>query len=149
MQEKPGVIFDQLQPVVQGLGYILVDANAATVKGNLQVHCIIYSKDGINTGDCQTVSKAVHPRLEVLYNTQDISLEVSSPGIERKIASLHEFGVFAGKPARVLPAGGEWVNGVIIGVDNSEVIIESKSGERIRIPGNTIQKAQLVYQEVA
>jgi ribosome maturation factor RimP len=148
MQDKPGIIFDQLLPVVEGMGYRLVDAHGATVKGTLKVNCIVFSEKGITTGDCEAVSRAIHPRLEVLYNTQDLSLEVSSPGLERKFSSLHEFAVFDGKLVKVYVEGKDWVTGTISTVGDEVIELVTETEGKVSIPRQNIHKAQLVYQEV-
>lgn len=148
MQDKPGILFDQLGAIVEGMGYTLVDAQGATVKGRLQVHCTIYSPSGIGTGDCEKVSRAVQPRLELLYNNQDVALEVSSPGLERRFASLYEFKVFSGKLARVLPEDSEWIRGYIESANEESIVIRTADGQQMQIAPSAVLKAQLVFQEV-
>ncbi len=148
MQEHPGIVHEQLVAVVEGMGYHLVDAQAANVKGSLRVNCIIYSPAGINTGDCEKVSRAIRPRLELLYDSQEVSLEVSTPGLERKFSSLYEFAIFTGKLVKVMVEGGHWHSGIIADVNEKNITLENQGSDPVALGRQTIQKAQLVYQEV-
>lgn len=147
MQMHPGPMYDQLYELVQAMGYSLVDVNSATVNGTVHVHCIIYSADGVGIDECAKISRAVAPRLELLYDNRDMALEVSSPGVERKFSNMHEFGIFSGKLVRVLTDGNDWKQGVIKGFDGETATIATTE-DILHLKAEKIMKAQLVYQEV-
>lgn len=166
MQEKPGALYDQLEPVIRGLGYTLIEANSANIQGRVHVNIIAFSENGIGTRECEEISRTILPRLEILLDNRDIALEVSSPGLERKFSSLLEFELFAGKAVKVL-VGDQWFRGVISRTAEGEVMLtpEGKAGsqnksrktssgksesikETKKINTNEIVKAQLVFQEV-
>lgn len=168
MQEKPGALYEQLEPVIQGLGYTLIEASSANVKGRVHVNIIAFSENGIGTRECEEISRTILPRLEILLDNRDIALEVSSPGLERKFSSLLEFELFAGKAVKVL-VGDQWFRGIISRVEEGEVVLipEPRSGtksgkkngkpssgksesisETKKINTDEIVKAQLVFQEV-
>ncbi len=58
------------------------------------------------------------PRLETIDGMAEVSLEVSSPGIERTLRSPSEYAIFCGRGVRVL-AGTEteWQGGIIDSVE--------------------------------
>ena len=134
---------EEVIPLLEGLGFQLVELSSANRKGTLHVHLTMYSPDGVGLDDCAEVYRALMPRLEVLSDNRDIHLEVSSPGLSRSIKSGHEFGLFEGKGVKVLTADtDEWVGGVIATSDEESVTIRTKAGDRTFVYG-TIKKAKL------
>ena len=134
---------DEVMPLLEGLGFQLVELSSANRKGTLHVHLTISRPEGVSLDDCAEVYTALMPRLEVLSDNRDIHLEVSSPGLSREIKSGREFGLFAGKGVKVLTMdGSDWVGGVIASSDEESVTLRTKAGERKFLYGN-IRKAKL------
>lgn len=134
---------EEVVPLLEGLGFQLVELSTVNRKGTLHVHLTIYSPEGVNLDDCAEVYTALMPRLEVLSGNRDIHLEVSSPGVNRSIKSGREFGLFEGKGVKVLTADADdWVGGVVATSDEDAVTIRTNSGER-RFVYRTIRKAKL------
>lgn len=134
---------EEVIPLIEGLGFQLVELSSANRKGTLHVHLTIYRPEGVGLDDCAEVYTALMPRLEVLSDNRDIHLEVSSPGLSRGIKSGREFGLFQGKGVRVLTVDSDdWVGGVIVSSDEESVTIRTKTGERRFVYG-TIKKAKL------
>lgn len=134
---------DEVMPLLEGLGFDLVELSSAHRKGTLHVHLTIYRPEGVSLDDCAEVYTALMPRLEVLSDNRDIHLEVSSPGLSRGIKSGREFGLFVGKGVKVLTMDADdWVGGVIASSDEESVTLRTKGGERRFVFGN-IRKAKL------
>lgn len=134
---------EELRPVIEGLGYQLVEIRAKRLKDGYAVHVVLHRADGITVDDCAEVHTTILPRIQIIEDEQDINLEVSSPGIDRVLKSTQEFAVFMGKGARVLQAAdGQWVGGVITGFTDGTVTL-SKAGTDRHIDVRTIQKAKL------
>jgi ribosome maturation factor RimP len=134
---------DELRPVIEGLGYQLVEIRAKRLKDGYAVHVVLHRTEGITVDDCAEVHTTILPRIQIIEDEQDINLEVSSPGIDRVLKSPAEFGVFRGKGARVLQiADGQWIGGVITDFSEDTVTL-SKAGSETRIEISAIQKAKL------
>jgi ribosome maturation factor RimP len=134
---------DELRPVIEGLGYQIVEIRAKRRKDGYAVHVVLHREGGITVDDCAEVHTTILPRIQIIEEEQDISLEVSSPGIDRVLKSPAEFGVFIGKGARVLQvADGKWVGGIITAYDERTVTL-SRSGQEYAIEVEAIQKAKL------
>lgn len=57
---------------------------------------------GVDLGDCETVSKQVSALLDVVdFGSGRYTLEVSSPGLDRRLYDLRDYRRFAGSLARV------------------------------------------------
>lgn len=133
-------------PVVEGLGYRLVDLTAAGVRGTLHVSIVIYRPDGVGLNDCETVHRAVGPRMEVLLDNRDLHIEVASPGIDRKFKSDREFAVFVGRGVSVLTDESDWFGGILSSVTDDEIVVAGAEEERT-IPLSRVRKAKLDYSQ--
>ncbi|MFW5642777.1 MAG: ribosome assembly cofactor RimP, partial [Alkalispirochaeta sp.] len=114
------------------------------VKGRTHVHCVLHHPEGINLDALGEVHSALQPRLETLLEDDDLYIEFSSPGIERRFKSFHEFQVFLGKRAKVLLVDGmEWIEGTIMEADDTRCLLAiDGETERILSPEGVI-KARL------
>ena len=109
---------DAVEPVLRGMGFSLVEMNVGRRKGSTFVSVVIYRQEGVGVDDCAQVSEMLLPRLETMEGMTDVSLEVSSPGIERALRSPAEYRIFQGKGVRVLAgAETEWQAGLIDAVE--------------------------------
>ena len=118
-------IFEDLQPVLRGLGCKLVEVTSGRTTGTVHVVLIIHRESGVSIDTCAEVQKTVFPRLEMLYPGSEIRLEVSSPGISRVLKSPSEFEVFAGFGVKLLLDGeSDWRRGVICKSTADSVDIE-------------------------
>lgn len=75
------------EPIVEKLGYELVEVKYAKGRSGMELTFFIYSPNGISLEDCEKVSKAVDGPLDELNPTNDESytLNVSSLGLDRPI----------------------------------------------------------------
>ena len=144
-EEKRDDLFDDLNPVIRGLGYGIVELRHARRQGTLHVVLVIHSDGGVNVDACAGVYRAIYPRLEILYADADIQLEVSSPGIYRNFKSPREFAIFAGCSAKVLLEDEtEWRKGTIGESDDSTVRMDF-DGTEVDLSFADIRKARLDY----
>ena len=143
--ERSSDLFDDLDPVVRGLGYSIVELSAARRQGVFHVVLVIYRDDGVNVQACADIHRAIYPRLEVLHPDADIQLEVSSPGIYRNFKSPREFAIFAGCRVKLLLEGeGEWRKGIIGTSSGASVSLDS-DGSVVEVEFAVIRKAKLDY----
>jgi ribosome maturation factor RimP len=118
-------LFTDLNPIITGLGYTIVEFKKQQVKGTLHVSIVIYKHTGISLDDCEEVHNTVLPRIELLEDLRDIHLEVSSPGINRKFKSADEFPIFVHNNVKILEEGAsDWVRGQIESADEESVTIK-------------------------
>jgi len=112
-------------------------------KGTTRVAVVIYRQGGVGVDDCAGVSGVLLPRLETIEGMGEISLEVSSPGIERTLRSPSEYAIFAGRGVRVL-AGTEteWQAGIIDGIEGEKLWLRN-GRERKEFAIAEIRRARL------
>ena len=151
--DKNGTYYQLLSPVVEGLGFSIVELTAANRQDGIHISLVIYSPSGVSVKDCERVHRLAAARAEVASDTRDVYFEVSSPGINRNIKSADEFGVFTGRRVKILCEGmSEWLHGVILSADAQNVVIETvetieNKNERTekKIPYIQIKKAKLDF----
>ena len=143
-------ISDEIRPVVESMGFRLIEVSVGRAHRLAHVRVVVYSAAGVGVDDCAAVSRLLRPRLEIMEGLADLSLEVSSPGIDRRLKSNDELAVFHGKGVRLLLADeADWIGGVIGGVDQDSVTLERAEGPS-RIPLARVRRARLDHtQEVA
>jgi ribosome maturation factor RimP len=134
-----------VEPVLAGMGFSLVELSVGRLKGSTRVAVILYRKEGVGIDECAEVSRLLFPRLETLEGFADVSLEVSSPGMERQIRGPGEYAIFVGRGVRLLAGDStQWQAGIIDGVEGDTLWLK-RGRERtgVAIPG--IRKARLDY----
>lgn len=116
------------------------------------VRISIDKPEGVTHGDCELVSQQVGTILDV----EDVvpggryTLEVSSPGVERKLLKPRDYERFQGKKAKItlrdpLEGRRNW-DGTLAGFDHGEVALETEPGKTIRFPFDQVQKANLKFE---
>jgi ribosome maturation factor RimP len=136
-------IVTSIRPVIEGMGLSVVELKTQGVKGTLHVDVVVYKKGGVSIDDCSSLHKTIFPKIELLYDSKDISLSISSPGINRVFKSMDEFKVFTDVGVKVLVEGeNEWLTGKIKIVNDTEVILKNND-DTIKLALNLIRKAKL------
>ena len=123
------------------------------VKGggkNQFVRISIDKPEGVSHADCELISQQVGTILDV----EDVvpghyTLEVSSPGVERKLLKPRDFERFQGKKAKfTLRAPVEnqrhW-EGILAGFADGVISLDA-AGRQIRFPFEQVEKANLKFE---
>jgi ribosome maturation factor RimP len=149
VSDASSALRDEIDEIVRGAGFSIVELHTSVVKGRTHVHLVVYRPEGVGIDDIAEVHKTVRPRLELLLDDRDVALQVASPGIDRTIKDNSEFAVFLGRGVKVLEREtGSWLGGILRSVDERGIEIETAEETR-RIDYAEIQKAKLDYtQEV-
>ena len=107
---------------------------------------------GVTHGDCELVSQQMGTILDVedVVPGGHYTLEVSSPGVERKLLKPQDYERFRGKKAKIAlrePRDGRrhW-EGTLAGLDNGSIALETEPGTTMRFPLDQIQKANLKFE---
>jgi ribosome maturation factor RimP len=104
----------EVEPILKAMGFGLVELTVARLKGVTRVGAVIHGPSGVGIDECSQVSRLLYPRLETIEGFSDVSLEVSSPGIDRVLKSPEEYAFFQGRGIRILTDGEtEWIGGVL------------------------------------
>jgi ribosome maturation factor RimP len=137
-----------LEPTVERLGCELTDLVVRlSGKGGL-LQLTIDKPDGIDIDDCEKVSHAVSALLDVEDPVPgEYNLEVSSPGLDRKLTKVEHFQRFEGETLKVtmrFPMDGRRrFRGTLVSSDDENIVVEV-DGEPYSLPLATIDTARLV-----
>lgn len=103
---------------------------------------------GVTLDDCETVSRDLGAALDV----EDViphayTLEVSSPGLDRRLSKPEHFARFTGSAVKIktyqLMNGQKVFEGRLLGLSGDRVKVEIKPGQIVEIPIGDIAKASL------
>ncbi len=142
MQESDR-LFAELEPLLAGAGLTLVELSSKRRGAGAAARITVYSPTGTGTKECSVAHRLAYPRLQLLLGTEDVALEVASPGIDRALRSPREWSIFAGKAVRFqLEEGGEWARGRIVRVEGGRAFLADAEGERA-IDIGAVAKARL------
>ncbi len=111
---------------------------------------------GVDLEACSRISRDLSMALDVAGTIEHAyHLEISSPGLERPLASLAHYARFAGLPAKLVlrvpyvraesQAGHRVLQGELLGVDGERVRIHDQDLGEAAVPFGDIARAHLVY----
>lgn len=130
-----------VSPEIALMGYELIELDFAG--GVLRL--TIDKPGGVTLDDCVAVNK----RVSLLLDTQDTiegsyRLEVSSPGLTRRLKTLKDFDYFSGRKVKIHTKEGI-VKGTIKGLAEDSVLLSDADGSEILLQMQDIIKANLEF----
>jgi ribosome maturation factor RimP len=134
----------------EGLEVVEIDFLGGGKQRVLRIY--IDRPEGVTHGDCELVSQKVGGILDAedIIPGENYTLEVSSPGVERKLTKPADYARFAGKKAKIVthePVEDQnhW-EGVLRGLEGEQILIEPSEGRVIHIPLSRIKRANLKFE---
>ena len=133
----------------EGLELVEVEWKGSSHNGILRI--FIDKPHGVTVADCESLSHQVATILDV----EDVipghyTLEVSSPGLDRKLLKPSDYERFAGQKAKVKlrhPIEGRATfTGRLAGLDQGQALLEVEGGGRIRFSLDEVALARLVME---
>ncbi len=154
MASYGGTITDQItmlvEPVLDEMGFELVDVEYLGAGGRRVLRIYMDAPGGVTLDDCARVSREIG----VLIDVKDLIeeryvLEVSSPGLNRRLKKEKDFAWAVGKRVKIRmknPMGGRRnFTGRLTGMKEGTIVIAVDEGETA-LPIQGIDKANLVYE---
>lgn len=133
-------------------GLTLVDVELKGGRTNQLLRIYIDKPQGISHADCQVVSE----QMSALLDVEDpfpgkYTLEVSSPGLERKLEKASDYQYFAGRKARLIlrepmDDGNKVLEGRLAGFEAGRVRLDIGSGRTRELELLNIARARLVLE---
>ncbi|MDR0600553.1 MAG: ribosome assembly cofactor RimP [Treponema sp.] len=167
IDKRAAVLRDDLEPVITGLGFALVELDVYRGKrAAAQVRVVVTrpppgewpetagppggkipAGSGIGTEELAALHRAILPRLELVLGEAregaGVYVEVSSPGTDRVIKEGAEFRHFTGRGVLCYISGeSAWKAGVLRGSDPEKILLETGEG-LLELPYGAIGKAKL------
>lgn len=134
-----------LEKLIKECGVELYDTELANENGKTIYRIYITKKDGVNLDDCEKVSRLLSPIFDVEPPVNgDYTLEVSSPGLERKLETIAHFSSSIGELVKItasIDGGNQKLKGKILAVNDDEIDLEVDN-KSIKIKISDIKKAK-------
>ena len=150
MSDPTDEIWSVVEPYLKEERIELDDVQLQGVGPNLRLKVTVDTAKGIDIDQVASVSR----RLTRLIDTQGLitgpyTLEVSSPGLERRLNRTAHYSKSIGRDVRIkardADGGSQTVRGILVAADPETVTIEVE-GERIDMPVQDITHARTVYE---
>jgi ribosome maturation factor RimP len=137
--------------VAQPEGIEIVEIELKGGGKNRFLRISIDKPEGVTHGDCELISHQVGTILDV----EDVvpgayTLEVSSPGVERKLSKYRDFERFTGKKIKAIlrepvENSRRW-EGTLASCADGLIILEVAEGKTIQFPFDRVEKANLKFE---
>ena len=152
----PGAVASKIETIAQRVvepeGMELVEVEVKGGGNQRFVRIAIDKPEGISHADCELVSHQVGTILDV----EDVlpggryTLEVTSPGVERKLLKPKDYERFQGKKIKLTLReaieGSRHFEGTLAGFQAGLVALEVAPGKTLQFPFDQIQKANLKFE---
>ena len=147
MSLKPAIT-EQIRSLVASEGLSLVATELMGSGPTSILRLVVDGPDGVTLDQCTTISHQASALLDVEDPlTHQYTLEVSSPGLDRKLYSEEDFNRFSGHRINVRMAPSfrqhRTVAGDLLGFENGVVSINTDAGGRVDLPFDDVFEARL------
>ena len=137
-----------IDPAIGRLGYELTDLEVRLGGQGGLLRLTIDKPDGIDLDDCEKVSHAISALLDVEDPVPgNYNLEVSSPGLDRKLTKVEHFQRFEGETLKITMRfpieGRRRFRGKLLSSNDENIVVEV-DGESHSLPLTMIDTARLV-----
>jgi ribosome maturation factor RimP len=137
--------------IAQPAGLEVVEIELKGGGKNQFLRISIDKEGGVTHDDCENFSREIGAVLdEADLIPAQYNLEISSPGVERKLLKLKDFARFQGKKAKVVlrePVENQKsLEGTLAGVEADQILMEVAGGHRVHFPHTQVERANLKFE---
>jgi ribosome maturation factor RimP len=137
---------EQIKIAVEGCDVMLYDIVHARVNDDTIYRINITAQDGITLDKCQEVSKMISPLLDINEPMRGkYRLEVSSPGIERKLLNIDHFRGSIGEKVKGKEYSRETFKGTLLSIEGTVLTIETENKKLLTIDYDEVLSAATYY----
>ena len=120
-------LIEMITPVVENAGAKLYDTEIAQEHGETIYRISITKEGGVDVDTCASISRQLSPLLDVHPPVGgEYRLEVSSPGIERRLRTPAHYESAVGESVKLTLKNGFVLKGKLLAFDGENVTIEVK-----------------------
>lgn len=137
---------ESIEMTVKGCGLELYDIVTTKENDRNIFRVYVSSKDGVSLDKCAEISRLISPILDIDEPLNGVyNLEVSSPGIERKLKKPRHFISSVGALVRVKDFDKNILQGKLIDANENDITINSDDSEKT-IAYSEISSASTYYE---
>jgi ribosome maturation factor RimP len=143
-------LHDLMAPTVKAQGFELWGVEHLSQGRHSLLRIYIDAEDGVTVDDCARVSEQVGSLLDVEEPVSgEYVLEVSSPGVDRRLFRLEQYPLFTGEEIEVRLRrpfeGRRKYRGILRAIEGEEVVVLVDDHEYL-LPYSEIERAQLTLR---
>lgn len=136
-----------IKKMVESVGLSLYDTAIVNENENTIYRVSVTAHGGVSLDQCANLSHLISPLLDITAPVSgDYRLEVSSPGIERRLKTVDHFIQSVGEKISVTTIEKEKTEGELIAANSENIIIETKEEGEKSIPFRSINKAKTYFE---
>jgi ribosome maturation factor RimP len=138
----------QIKLAVESCGVTLYEATTAKDHSDNIFRVTVTAVGGISLDKCQEISKMISPLLDINEPMRGkYRLEVSSPGIERKLKNIEHIRCSIGENLKIKEYSTETFRGKLISVsEDSTLILEDIDKDEIKIKYKDVLSCATYYE---
>lgn len=112
-----------------------------------QITVLVDADNGITIEKCTAINRALYKYIEesALFTDGNFSLEVSSPGVDNPLKWHRQYLKNMGRKVEVLLNDGTKLEGVLLRVNEEEIILEEKQGKGKNI---TMKETTILFNQI-
>ncbi len=140
-----------IESAVAALGFDFVGCDLVQSGGSTVLRVYVDTVNGIDIASIEKVSRQISAVLDVEEPLSNhYTLEVSSPGLDRRLFRLNDYHQFIGRSVSLalrVPKEGDnrrFYTGKLVSVDGQKIVLVMDSSENITFDFEEIHKANLV-----
>lgn len=123
---------ESIKIAVEGCGAKLYDIAQLKENDKNIFRVSITAPDGVNLEKCAEISRILSPLLDVNEPMHGkYNLEVSSPGIERRLKKLEHFEASIGDKVKIKDYNKDTIKGTISKVEDEKIYLSTEHGEEV------------------
>ncbi|WP_345969555.1 ribosome maturation factor RimP [Sulfurimonas sp. HSL1-6] len=136
-----------IKNLVESIGLHLYDTSVVTENGETIYRVNVIGEGGTTMDQCVEATKLISPMLDVTPPVQgEYRLEVSSPGVERKLKTLEHFRFSVGEKVKLTLQDKTKLRGELKSVsDDGMLAVETEAGTEA-VPFDSVVKAATYFE---
>lgn len=139
-------VWDMAEPLARELGLSIWDVQFGKEGADWYLRVFIDKEGGVSIDDCVDMTHALNPLLDQKDPVpQEYTLEVASPGLNRKLTRPEHLEAYTGEPVRArlirpLEDGRRELEGLLLGAGDGQLEIQLSQEESV-----TLEKKELAW----
>jgi len=136
-----------IKKMVESIGLSLYDTQILNENENTIFRVSVTAPGGVTLDQCAQLTHLINPLLDVTPPMSgEYLLEVSSPGIERRLKTLEHFAQSVGEKVAFSTITKEKFEGELLGVNGEEITVLTKEEGEQKVPFRSISKAKTYFE---
>ena len=136
-----------IKKMVQSVGLSLYDTAIVNENENTIYRVSVTAPGGVSLDQCANLSHLISPLLDITAPISgDYRLEVSSPGIERRLKTAEHFIQSVGEKVSVTTLEKDKIEGDLISATAEEIVLQTKEKGAVSVPFRSINKAKTYFE---